>query len=164
MSLEDFEARFRPGIRAELDWIALAEFRAHVQVATFVGDEAKQRLAALFTVWYADPTGADSSWKGPGSRPLRVGEVDRTLHSWPDSRRRTVTALTQAFSASPEPVSLNVPAYQVGGGRHVLLDGNHRAVAVHQAAVGVHLTVCSLVAPVRESILPDLRHHAEPSP
>ncbi|MEU9977704.1 hypothetical protein [Streptomyces sp. NPDC051014] len=163
MSLEDFAARFRPGIRAKLDWNALAEACANVHVESFVGDEAKRRLAALFTVWYADSTGADSSWSAPDSLPLRVGAAYRTLHSWPDSRSRTVTALTRAFSASPEPVSLTMPAYRVGGG-HVLLDGNHRAVAAHQADVDVHLTVCSLAAPVCESILPDLRHHAAPSP
>ncbi|MEU8931517.1 hypothetical protein AB0D30_16690 [Streptomyces sp. NPDC048409] len=164
MSLEDFAARFRPGIRAKLDWNALAEACVNVRVESFVGDEAKQCLAALFTVWYADSAGADSSWNAPDSLPLRVGAADRTLHSWPDSRSRTVTALTRAFSASPEPVSLTVPAYRVGWGRHVLLDGNHRAVAAHQADVDVHLTVCSLVAPVCESILPDLRHHVAPSP
>lgn len=164
MDLEDFAANFRAAIRAQLDWTRLAETCANVQVETLVRDEAKRRLAAFFTVWYADSAGADSLWNASGSRPLRVAAVDRTLHSWPDNRRRTVTALTRVYAASAEPVSLILPAYRVGGGCHVLLDGNHRAVAVYQADVEVHLTLCSLSAPVCETILPDLRHYAALSP
>ncbi|MEU6534379.1 hypothetical protein [Streptomyces sp. NPDC047000] len=164
MDLEGFAVHFRADIRAQLDWVGLATVRADVQVETLGRDAAKQRLAALFTVWYADPAGADSRWNLPGSRPLRVDTACRTLRSWPDSRRHAVAALTQDFATSPGPVSLMLPAYRVGGAGHVLLDGNHRAVAAHQAGADIHLTLCSVVGPVCESILPDLRHYAAPSP
>lgn len=164
MDLDDFATRFRPDIRAQLDWSLLRETRAHVRVETLAQDAAKRRLATLRTVWYSDSTGADSRWNAPGSRPLCVGGADRTLPSWPDSRRHTVSALARRFAASADPVQLTLPAYRVGGDCHVLLDGNHRAVAAHQAGVEVRLTLCSLSGPVCENVLPDLRHYAAPSP
>lgn len=163
MDLADFTTRFGPGIRARLDWPRLAGTRPHVHVETLVGDAAKRSLARLFTVWYTDSAGADTPWDTPGSRPLRVATADRTLRTWPDNRRLTVTTLTRAYADGPGPVSLTLPVYRVGEDRHVLLDGNHRAVAAHRADAEVCLTLCSLTGPVRESILPDLRHYAAPS-
>ncbi|MFF0790965.1 hypothetical protein [Streptomyces spiralis] len=160
--LDDFTARFRSDIRAELDWARLAGVRAGVRVETLGQEAGRRRLAELFTVWYADPGGVDSSWNAPGSRPLRVAAADRTLPSWPVERRHAVTALTRAFAAGSGPLPLTLPAYRVDEDRHVLLDGNHRAVAAHLAGADIHLTLWSLSGPVCESILPDLRHYAAP--
>ena len=162
MDLDDFATRFRPDIRAQLDWARLAKSRARVRVETHTRGTAKQRLADLFTVWYVDPAGADSSWNAPGSRPLRVAAAERTLLSLPEGRRSTITALGRAFAVGPEPLELTLPAYRVDESRYVLLDGNHRAVAAHRADRELHLTLCSLTGPACESILPDLRHYAAP--
>ncbi|MFF3513463.1 hypothetical protein [Streptomyces sp. NPDC002573] len=162
MELNDFAARFRPDIRAKLDWERLATFSAPVRVESLTQGEAQRRLADLFTVWYVAPAGTDSTWNAPGSRPLRVAAAERTLLSWSERRRDTVTALARAFTEGPGPLRLTLPAYRVDEERYVLLDGNHRAVAAHQASVDMHLTLCSLSGPACESILPDLRHYAAP--
>ncbi|WP_369222907.1 hypothetical protein AB5J52_17265 [Streptomyces sp. R39] len=162
MDLDDFATRFRSDIRAQLDWACLAKVHTRVRVEVLTRDAAKRRLADLFTVWYADPAGANSSWDAPDSRPLSVAAAARTLPSWPEERRNTVTALTQAFAVDTEPLRLMLPAYRVDERRCVLLDGNHRAVAAHRADADVHLSLCSLSGPACESILPDLRHYAAP--
>ncbi|MFE2071505.1 hypothetical protein [Streptomyces misionensis] len=165
MHLDDFAARFRADIRAQLDWTRLTRARAVADVETLDGDLAKRRLAELFTVWYADGTGAESRWDAPGSRPLRVATAQRTLPSWPEDRRRAVASLQRSFAARPGPLALTLPAYRAGEGRHVLLDGNHRAVAAHlvaRAGREIRLALWSLSGPVCENVLPDLRHHAAP--
>lgn len=162
MDLDAFATRFGPDIRARIDWARLAGVPTEVRVEASLEGAAQQRLAGMFTVWYADSAGRNCEWSAPGSRPLSVRGARRTLPTWPQERRRTVAALMRAFAAAPEPVTLTLPAYQVREGRSVLLDGNHRAVAAHQAGVEVRLTVCSLIGPVCESVLPDLRHYATP--
>lgn len=41
-----------------------------------------------------------------------------------------------------------------------LLDSTHRAVAVHQGALGFTAMVVTLNGPIHENVLPDLRWHA----
>lgn len=165
MDLGDFAGLFRADIRARLDWALLTRAGAGVEVETLDGAAGRRRLAELFTVWYADGTGAGSRWDAPGSRPLRVAESERALPRWPEDRRRAVVSLRQAFAAGSGPLDLTVPVYRAGAGRHVLLDGNHRAVAAHLVpARELRLTLCALTGPVREDILPDLRHYAAPPP
>ncbi|MGW5355360.1 hypothetical protein ACWERV_33185 [Streptomyces sp. NPDC004031] len=165
MELGDFAGRFRADIRARLDWALLARAGAGVGVETLEGDAGRRRLAELFTVWYTDGAGAGSRWDAPGSRPLRVAESERALPGWPGDRRRAVDALRRSFAAGTGPLDLTVPVYRAGAGRHVLLDGNHRAVAAHLAPVrDLRLTLWALAGPVREDILPDLRHYAAPPP
>ncbi|GGX68301.1 hypothetical protein [Streptomyces anandii] len=162
MEFGDFAVRFRPVIRAALDWGRLADVGAGVRVETVTGGAARRCLAGLFTVWYADARGADSSWNSPGSRPLRVGSAGRTLPSWPEDRRRAVDALARGYAEGSRPVPLTLPTYRVGEDCHVLLDGNHRAVAAHRAGRDVELTLWALTGPVCEGILPDLHHYAAP--
>ncbi|MEU6403938.1 hypothetical protein [Streptomyces sp. NPDC046985] len=161
MGLDDFVGRFRAGVRAELDWTRLAAERVETGVETLDGAAARRRLAELYTVWYADGAGTESRWDAPGSRPLRVATAARALSAWPEERRRAVASVTRSFAAGRGPLALTLPTYQVGEGRHVLLDGNHRAVAAHLTADrDVRLTLWSLSGPVCEAILPDLRHYA----
>ncbi|WP_031517020.1 hypothetical protein [Streptomyces sp. NRRL F-5123] len=163
MEIGDFAGRFRADIRARLDWALLARSGARVEVETLSGGAGRRRLAELFTVWYVDGAGAGSRWDAPGSRPLRVEESERALSCWPEDRRRAVVALARSFAAGTGPLDLTVPAYRVGEGRHVLLDGNHRAVAAHLVpGRDLRLTLWALTGPVREDILPDLRHYAVP--
>ncbi|MGW4561550.1 hypothetical protein ACWEN3_03775 [Streptomyces sp. NPDC004561] len=163
MDLDEFARRFRADVRPQLDWARLAGAQAEAGVETLDGDAGRRRLAELFTVWYADGTGTASRWDAPGSRPLRVATAERSLPTWPEDRRRAVASLKRSFAAGRGPLALTLPAYRVGEGRHVLLDGNHRAVAAHlTAGRDVRLTLWSLSGPVCEGILPDLRHYAAP--
>ncbi|MFD7534725.1 hypothetical protein [Streptomyces sp. NPDC059819] len=164
MDLQQFATRFRDDIRVMIDWTQLADANTYVSVRTLAREEARRHLARLFTVWYTSPEGEDSLWIRPGSQPLRVGEAGRTAQRWPEVRTHAVADLVQAYTAAPEPVPLNIPAYAVDDGRFLLLDGNHRAVAAHRAGAAVRLTLFALHGPVCETVLPDLRHYGAPPP
>lgn len=157
MRVEDFATIFRDGggVRVMLAWERLGSPEFGV-TATY--SRSPRLLGAMFTVWYAGPDGADADcWSA--ARPLRVAEAGRTEPSWPAERARRIAGFERAFREAPEPARLVLPAFALGQGALLLLDGNHRAVAAHRAGVPVRLLVYALRGPLREEILPDLRHH-----
>jgi hypothetical protein len=159
--ISDFEEAFRDsGLRVELAWERL---RAPEFSVSHTVSRSARLLGAMFTVWYEDLLGKDGAWDRPG-RPLRVREVMRTKDDWPADRGRRVSSFHNAFAVASEPAQLVLPTYALPGGELLILDGSHRAVAAHRAAVPVRLLIYTLRGPVEEGVLPDLRHHTAPVP
>jgi hypothetical protein len=88
-------------------------------------------------------------WPTRGDRPLTLGEVAlsaRPAHPWfkPNSIR-------------PNPSSTGwYPAYNVGGGRRLLLDGNHRCISLIRSNLDYDIALIVINGPIRREILPTL--------
>src|SRR5690606_35715710 len=130
-----FERTFGGLIRARLDWSRLRALAASGRVK--VADEVvldRHRLAALDTVWYVDGSGAPTDHHRPGAVNLRVGQAAELASGEPliagwEARGKRLVELQTSLRASGGPVVLALPAYRIGGGRALLLDGTHRVVA-----------------------------------
>lgn len=84
-----------------------------------------------------------------GDQALSIGEVAASTgpaHPWfkPSSIRHD------------PPRTGWYPAYNVGAGRRLLLDGNHRCISLVRSGIAYSIDLIVINAPVRGVILPDL--------
>jgi hypothetical protein len=143
-------------IKARLDWSRIAAPAFRVEESF---DDSRERLGGMWSVWYAGADGAPSDWSAKGARPLSMREAADPDIPWPDHRAERLAAFEKCFASASEPIQLVLPAYDMGSGSGLILDGTHRAVAAYRAAVPVALFVFALRGPVDPAILPDLIHY-----
>jgi hypothetical protein len=160
LSLDSFQKLFEPNIRALLNWELLKQNDASIETMVI---DSHDDLASLFTVWHVDADRKPASWDSPHAYPLRVQEASAPAYKWNEHRKHLISNFQNHYLSSAEPVNLMLPVYKVDAG-FVLLDSTHRAVAVHQAELDFSAMLVILNGPQEESILPDLRWHANNIP
>jgi hypothetical protein len=157
IDIAEFRTVFGRGqIKALLDWSRLDE--PAIRVEESFGD-SRDRLGDLLSVWYVDAGGKPSEWRAADARPLSVREAADPGIAWPGERAHRLAAFEQHFATADEPIQLLLPAYAVGKGRTLLLDGTHRAVAAYRTGAPVALFIFTLRGPLDPAVLPDLRHY-----
>ena len=142
VSMADFERLFvRRAIRTWVDWESLNDSNCTVRALVLTDVEALRRCQ---TVWYHSH-GDRADWRDQSARRTTVGEeADRIDRESLDPRLLDVP---QVF-----------PALDLGDGQLLLLDGNHRAVAMAALRDSIHVLLMVLVAPREPLLFPDLIH------
>lgn len=148
MTLADFRRRFdRPdGVRVNLDWERLAASNPAIHVRTL---SLVTNATEVFTPWYARDDGLPCDYDSPGAKPQSLAAAAQNALLL---RRHDVS------SDVPSDPRLEVPAYRLGAGGLLLLDGNHRAVACVVAGVDQAVTAYVVEGPLDGAVLPDLVH------
>ena len=125
-------------------------------------------LRAFYTSWYAGPNGplADSvemrgrtllAFQMPGARPVPVGQVAVTLDAWIE-KKALITRYRYALQSFPPPIAISLVTYGLPNGQHLILDGNHRAVAAFLTGKEALVTALVICGPCDPHALPDLVH------
>lgn len=142
MPMAEFESLFAAGaIRTWVDWAALDDTNCHVraQVCT-----TSAQLGSCDTVWYRVGD-QPAEWRDEQARRARVAEVAAGVE--PEGLDGTFLDAPHVF-----------PALNLGDGRVMLLDGNHRAVAMVASGQRFHVLLMVLTGPMDPMIFPDLIH------
>lgn len=115
-----------------------------------------EELSNLRMVWYRTSVEKDVSYNVVGAVPAVVSEVANDLASWP-KRVDNVNYWIGKLEHSDSPGTLL--AYRLETGPPLLLDGNHRSVAIATVQSPGTTEVLILEGPIDRKVLPDLRHH-----
>lgn len=155
-------ARGGAGIRVTLDWEGLGALY-HAGHARIVREDSV--LAGprppydYYAPWYADPSGRPTDYRAADARPLCHEDLAAHGQGLSADQRERVGYFERAMAA--ETAALCFPTLDLGGGRCLVLDGNHRLIAtLRLAATGMPRRVREfrVTAPLDRSLLPDLRH------
>jgi len=156
IKLTDFITVFRDsGIRSWFDWGRLQPPEFTV-VECF--SKSKAVLGKLETVWYVWPDGSLGDWRNQGNRRVNVEEAAQ-LNRFPNDKSydyiRHLMAQMQDASA---PLMLVLPCYRTRGGKLLILDGNHRAIAAFKSGKDIRLLIFAVAGLDNPLVLPDLLH------
>jgi hypothetical protein len=172
VTFEVFRRHFTQGrdrIRTALAWEPLARLAddgsGAVRVETLSIDVAAYDVSALagyHAPWYGDGAG-EVPYGHPDAAPIRHTELATGLAVLDPDRRSRVVALREQYAARVDgrEIAVTLATYDLGGGRCLVLDGNHRLTALVQLIVQgcpVRVTDFRLTAPLDPALLPDLRH------
>ena len=89
------------------------------------------------------------------SRQMRMGEVLRHIEQLPPRDRATIEHFRGQWQGGSEPIALQLPTYQFGGGEHFLLDCNHRATAIALSGRPFRIELFSVTGPRERDALVD---------
>jgi hypothetical protein len=73
-------------------------------------------------------------------------------------RGRKIEDTARAMGAWNVPIRLLLPTYELGDGRQLILDGNHRLCAALETGLPTTIVAVSLRGAVDRAVLPDLHH------
>ncbi len=152
-----FISFFRDSIRVLLNW---ERMQAESWPVTLSVEET---VSGWYAPWYYDSSGNEVDYRATDARPTLLSEVPSRLNRFRRERREAILAFSEQFRRQHGPTQLVVPAYSLGGGRYLVLDGNHRISGLVDA--GSHFRAMFLAAhgPIVPDALPDLRHWADDS-
>lgn len=153
-ALAGFAERF-PGIQLRLHYERIAPGTATVGVQEITDRAA---LGDVFTAYRATQRQVEVSMKNPFARPMRIGDIAARLGEFPVANRQAFIAYRDRFAQEAGPITVDAPAYDLGAGRLLLLDGNHRATALFMDEVPFVLRLHVLSAPISRRVLIDLKY------
>ncbi|MFF6916960.1 hypothetical protein [Streptomyces sp. NPDC012466] len=160
-----FRRLFAPGqggIRVALDWPRLAALHQADAARVVREDVTLDRLPpprAYYAPWYADPAGRPTDYRALDARPLNSAELAVTGRGLTEEQRLRVGRFEQALAGRPLPLCL--PTLDLGEERRLVLDGNHRLIALLRLVAAGSAAVVRefrVSAPLDPDLLPDLRH------
>lgn len=142
MSVGEFRALFAGGaIRTWMDWSVLDDTTCVVTPRVCLG---AGELGSCSTVWYRSG-GEPADWRDQAAQRVTVAE---------EAARSPRRAADSTFIDAPHVF----PALETGNGEVMLLDGNHRAVALAASGAAIHVLLVVLRGPRDPLICPDLIH------
>jgi hypothetical protein len=153
MPFSEFERFFRPHVRVLFAWQQLERLAPRTRFRVL---STQRGLGSLFCPWYVNGSGQIVGYGDPDARPLTVPAAAEI--EWPLKRTVAVQQLAKSFRKADVPVQVVLPAYVIDARRDLLLDGNHRAVALIAARVPFRALIVAVEGPVNPEILPDLAH------
>jgi hypothetical protein len=152
----------RTGIRVAVDWEQLALFHRQGAATILREDATLDQLPPphrYYAPWYADRSGRATDYRATDARPLRSVDIAGDGRVLSPAQREQVTYFERILPRSGS--RLPLPVLDLGGGRRLVLDGNHRLVALlrHVATGGsFRIAEYRITAPLDSHLLPDLRH------
>lgn len=154
MEVGDFVRLFRGSVRSLVDWGRLQEHcSTSIEVVT-----SKDALGELSTVWYRSPSGALSGWRDMEAMRLRVDECAH-LHNFPSYESANhLRKLVSQFNRQVAESVFCFPAIRTRD-ETLLLDGNHRCVALYRSDMPVRILLAIASGSADEYLLPDLLHN-----
>lgn len=147
MDLASIRSEFT-GIRVHLQWSLLSGCAVKTEIVT-----AREHLGRLWSPWYVSPFGKQTSFYTLWARPISIPEV----HDLLPHKRSVIADLMQSIARSGS-IEIDVPAYDIGKARRLVLDRNHTLSALHRSAVPFTVRLHVIEGPIDQAILPDLRH------
>jgi hypothetical protein len=141
------------GIRVRIDWDEVLRRELPVS-ARFVS--AFAAFDGSYLPWYVPPVGAEADFDDD-ARPVSLAEFPQIERRLRPERREKIAQLRRDMRKS-KGVQLLVPAYDLGDGRHLLLDACHRVAALADAPVPLAAVILVLHGPLDVRVLPDLSH------
>jgi hypothetical protein len=118
----------------------------------------KSEIAPLFTAFRATRHQAVVPFKTPFAYPMRIRELVERFAETKPSFRASFEAMRLSLMATPGAIDIEIPAYDLGSGDLLLLDGNHRATALYLGDRPFTLRITTLSAPVDRRYLITLKH------
>lgn len=112
----------------------------------------------LYTGWYRTDSDVGVNFSDQGARPISLPEAVHRCTELPKQKRARVSELAAAYSSTSTPILELLPAYQLQDGQHLLLDGNHRLVALGASGLRFEFCLLSIRGPLDHDALPDLVH------
>lgn len=142
------------GIRPQLNWAAFAvnNWPVHIwRTADFA------QVEILTTLVYASGDSVGVSFNAEGASPLSVRDAAVKIGSFPEDKRQIVRG-SEASYIKNGTARLTIPAYDLGEKGFLILDGNHRTIALSLARQPFQLDVLAIRGPIDPGIMPDLKH------
>lgn len=147
-----FIAFSRDNIRVLLNWERMASEAWLVEVSV------ETDVSLWYAPWYQDENAQEVDFRSPRGRPVLLPTVADRLDQLAPRRREAVIKFSAQFRKQNTPVQLVVPAYALGKGRYLLLDGNHRLAGLLHAGVAFRAMFLTIHGPIDPECLPDLAH------
>lgn len=143
------------GIRVRIDWDVVLRRQLPV-TARFIS--AFTAFERSYLPWYLPADGMEADYD-EDVRPVAVAEFPEIEGRLRPERQEKITQLRRDIRTS-NGAQLLVPAYDLGNGRHLLLDACHRVAALADAPVPLAAVIFLLHGPLDARVLPDLTHWA----
>ncbi|MDQ3983099.1 MAG: hypothetical protein M3271_10515 [Actinomycetota bacterium] len=106
--------------------------------------------------WYVTEDAEEVDF-GDDARPVALREFPAIEAALRPARTKKIAYLRESFRRSGN-VQLLIPAYDLGEGRRLFLDGCHRLAALAGEQVELAAAIFTLIGPLEPSLLPDLVH------
>lgn len=132
--------------------------RPDEQTSAIVKITDARTVSRLYTAFRATPRQAGVSLGRPCADPMTVADFARRITEFDERTQSAVASLTEHFRSIDHVITLRVPAYALGRGSFLILDGNHRTTALFLSGRRFVLELDSLFAPVDRRYLIDLKY------
>lgn len=146
----DFATRFGSEVRVRFNWRRFGAEGWPISIERLMPDQ----LCRVYTPWYESNGRIGAAYYELDARPLSVVEAARRRLEFDAKRAADIQEKVDLIASSD--ISLEVPAFALPGGRFLLLDGNHRIVALVASGHDAPVTLHAVTGPIESDALPDL--------
>ena len=153
-SMNDLESCFAR-VQVRINWGLIATSKISIETIA-----CPLTFGEMFLPWYKCHGHFGGDVDCPDAHPVSLDDVVSDFSSLPHQTRKRIWQYKFIYQNAP-PKKILLPAYDLGSSRRLLLDGNHRAVAIHQLGVPVAISLAIIHGPMNVAVLPDLRHWLE---
>jgi hypothetical protein len=113
----------------------------------------------LYAPWYKSNDAKLVDCCREDSKPIKIADVDEYFDLLSEYSKRIIADYEADIAKGTHPETMNsFISYQINDRTELLLDGNHRAVALARSGTAPRITLYSIQGPVDQSVLPDLWH------
>lgn len=149
---DEFKERFCSSIRVQFNWAYFGAQDWPMSEITMTDPD----LGSVFTPWYEIEGVPGAGYEQAGASPMSVERAACLLNKFAPELKAAIQQKINALDICDGRIV--VPAYQLPDGKYLLLDGNHRLVALavskKQRTVVLHV----VEGPPLAEVLPDLIH------
>lgn len=143
-------------VRVKLDWPRVVNDELKIDVHH---TSSLNEVRTFFMPWYADDNRTELRYDCDYAKPVTVGDVADDLDRWPQRTLPIAEYVKDMCSDGAQ--GLVLPTYALPNDRLLLLDGNHRAVALVVAQIPFSVRLLIVRGPIEPTMLPDLKHWAK---
>jgi hypothetical protein len=151
---EEFIRKFRTDIHVMFNWplFELEDWPIDIMVL-----ENNINIHDWYMPWYIDLGGQEANYNSKNAIPLSINDV---LHSEyiMNKRNNRVSEIKAIFNGLEQPICFDIPVYSLNKGKYLVLDGNHRIIALIKKNIKYILRAYIIHGPIDENIIADLVH------
>lgn len=150
-----FASFFESNVRVLFNWNRLKREDWRISVSVI---KSRGRLLKWYAPWYIGENEKEVSYTELNAKPVSLAQIREVLPLLNKKRRRLIMRLSEAYESSSKPVQLVIPTYDLGKGRSLMLDGNHRLAALMMCGASFRLMAFTIHGSMDKNVLPDLQH------
>ena len=151
---EEFIGRFYNKIHVIFNW---ERFKNEDWPIDIILLENNIDVNKWYTPWYVDLNGIEANYNAPNAIPLSINGVLCSEHIM-NKRNKKVSQILMECKRLAQPIKFDIPAYELGNGKYLVLDGNHRIIALLKHGLRFVVQAFVLRGPIDEGIVADLLH------
>ena len=155
MTPQEFHTEFVSGITVCFNWPRFFAEWWPVSIR-YLRDRAD--FERCYIPWYLDGTRGFINNTAESDPPFRACTMPVRQTAVPSDHLSRIQGWRQRFQQTLHPVVFRIPAYSLPQDRFLLLDGNHRFLALTLLGRPFSVTVCSIDGPIDGNCLMDLRY------